>query len=165
MYEGIRKKLGLEGTDCSERLIISRDMGSIREELEKLIGIEVVAIWKYGNSAREPDFEGGTFRQDVVKNIETTLFFEGTHWGAGLDALYDVVPVETLQEGGELKFYTFRGNNISDGDEFISVIDTNPVAAVTHALKTAKSYFLFLEKVEKAKPGVMVKHEEHYAPC
>ncbi len=165
MNEGIRKKLGLEGKDCSERLIISRDMGSIREELEKLVGVEVVAIWKYGSSAKEPDFEGGTFRRDVVKSIGTSLSFEKASFGAGLDALYDVVPIKNSRESGELRAYTFRGNNIPDSNEFISVIHTNPVEAVIHALENADSYYLLLEKVRKVEPGIFFKQVKHYSPC
>ena len=161
MYEGIRKRLGLENTDCSQILYELTDQRSIREELERLIGVEVVTLWHYGGSgAHEPDFEGATFRKGVLETIEGILFFEGGGFGCGLNNLYDVVPVSSLQKGsGELKFYHFIGNFHNDQFEYVSIIEQNPVAAAMGAWKKGCSSRIQLRKVEELKPGIIFKWE------
>lgn len=162
MYNSIRKELGLE--DSCKQLTEIASIDDIVKELRKLIGKDAVVIrgLRYGIHG---EFVGADFARITVGNIKADKneqYRNDVSFGEGLYDLLDVIPIESLKDGGELHAYAFYGHSC-DEDEFITAIHDNPAAAFLAALSKSESKKLRLEKIDEIKPGLIFRKEKHYS--
>lgn len=165
MYNSIRKELGFKDDlhHLNQHLNDLASIDAIAKELRKLTGKEAVVIRGLRFMIHD-GFAGADFARIVVGNIKANKheqYSNDASFGEGLYDLLDVVPAETLKEGGELHAYTFYGHSC-DTDEYIMAVHDNPAAAFLAALPKAQSRVLRLEQIDEIKPGLLFRSEKHY---
>lgn len=169
MYDSIRKELGSKQWWSSEtdRLCLDNlfSIDAVIEKLNKLTGKGAVVIRAKVDT--KENFINADFKCITVGKINPINCRMTDHmlFGEELYDLLDVVPTESLKEGGELKAYTFYGHNIPDGDEHVMAIHDNPAAAFLTALTKSVSKTLKLKQIEEIKPGLAFRSENHYDAC